>query len=146
MTLSHRFKSSPSISGKVEIPGAAGYMMMAGHFSESHVSSGDLNRGRRTESRVLFGYFLHNAKSDKPFPFRGAPRFCKPQSSAQTIHFRINKIKSFRRLRRFYSKEAISRRNVKKNSVAVTDTAKKSATGSAKNTAKVLSAKKFGKI
>ena len=91
-------------------------------------------------------HFLHNAKSDKPFPFRGAPRFCKPQSSAQTIHFRINKIKSFRRLRQHYSKAAISRRNVKKNSVAVTDTAKKSATGSAKNTAKVLSAKKFGKI
>ena len=31
-SLSHRFKSSPAISGKVEIPGAAGYMMMAGYF------------------------------------------------------------------------------------------------------------------
>ena len=53
-SLSHRFKSSPAISGKFAVPGTAGYMMMAGHFSENHESSGDLNRGRRTESRVLF--------------------------------------------------------------------------------------------
>ena len=70
-TLSHRFKSSPAISGKAEISGAAGYLMNAGHFSENYVSSGDLNRGRRTESRVLFGYFLHNAKSDKSFSLAG---------------------------------------------------------------------------
>ena len=31
-----------------------GYMMNAGHFSKNNVSTGDLNRGRRTESRVLF--------------------------------------------------------------------------------------------
>ncbi len=49
-TLSHRFKSSPSIPGNLAVPGAAGYMMMAGHFSENLVSSGDLKRGRRTES------------------------------------------------------------------------------------------------
>ena len=67
-TLSYRFKSSPSISGKFVIFCTAGYLMNAGHFRKNHVSSGDLNRGRRTESRVLFGYFLHNAKSDKPFP------------------------------------------------------------------------------
>ena len=54
VTLSHRFKSSPAIPGKVAIPGAAGYMMNAGHFRQNYVSSGDLNRGRRTESRVLF--------------------------------------------------------------------------------------------
>ena len=33
--LSHRFKSSPSIPGKAAIPGAAGYMMNAGHFSRN---------------------------------------------------------------------------------------------------------------
>ena len=44
VTLSHRFKSSPAISGKFAIPGAAGYLMNAGHFRENHVSSGDLNR------------------------------------------------------------------------------------------------------
>ena len=70
-TLSHRFKSSPAIPGKFAMPGTAGYMMMAGPFSRNLVSSGDLNRGRRTESRVLFGYFLHDAKSDNPFPLPG---------------------------------------------------------------------------
>ena len=48
--LSHRFKSSPAIPGKPAILGTAGYMMNAGHFHRNLVSSGDLNRGRRTES------------------------------------------------------------------------------------------------
>ena len=82
VTLSHRFKSSTAISGKAEISGAAGYLMNAGHFSENYVSSGDLNRGRRTESRVLFGYFLHNAKSDNPFSLQRTSRFCKPRFSS----------------------------------------------------------------
>ena len=80
--LSHRFKSSPAIPGNLAVPDAAGYMMTAGHFRRNHESSGDLNRGRRTESRVLFGYFLHDAKSDNPFPLPGTPRFCKPRISA----------------------------------------------------------------
>ena len=57
VTLSHRFKSSPAIPGKLAIPDAAGYMMMAGHFSKSHVSSGDLNRPRSPEVRKPLGYF-----------------------------------------------------------------------------------------
>ena len=56
-SLSHRFKSSPAISGNLAIPDAAGYMMMAGHFSKSHVSSGDLNRPRSPEVRKPLGYF-----------------------------------------------------------------------------------------
>ena len=32
----------------------AGHMMNAGHFIKNTISTGDLNRGRRTESRVLF--------------------------------------------------------------------------------------------
>ena len=48
--LSHRFKSSPAIPGKPAILGTADYMMTAGHFHRNLVSSGDLNRGRRTES------------------------------------------------------------------------------------------------
>ena len=32
----------------------AGYLMNAGHFSKNNVSTGDLNRGRRVEPRVLF--------------------------------------------------------------------------------------------
>ena len=46
--------------------------MKAGHFRFKNVSTGDLNRGRRTESRVLFGYFLHDAKSDTPFSLAGS--------------------------------------------------------------------------
>ena len=57
VTLSHRFKSSPAIPGNLAVPGVAGYMMMAGHFSKSHVSSGDLNRPRSPEVRKPLGYF-----------------------------------------------------------------------------------------
>ena len=53
-TLSHRFKSSPSIPGNLAVSTAAGYMMMAGHFSRNLVSSGDLNRGSQGLPRVLF--------------------------------------------------------------------------------------------
>ncbi len=56
VTLSHRFKSSPAIPGKVAIPGAAGYMMNAGHFRENLESSGDLNRPRSPEVRKPLGY------------------------------------------------------------------------------------------
>ena len=103
VTLSHRFKSSPSIPGKVAVPDAVGYMMMAGHFHENYVSSGDLNRGRRTESRVLFGYFLHNAKSDKSFSLPGTSRFSKPRFSSPQWRLRTNKMKSFCRRRRQFS-------------------------------------------
>ena len=57
VTLSHRFKSSPSIPGKVDIPGSASYMMTAGHFRQNLVSSGDLNRPRSPEVRKPLGYF-----------------------------------------------------------------------------------------
>ena len=71
-TLSHRFKSSPAIPGKVAVPGVAGYLMNAGHFSESHVSSGDLNRSPESRgsqtSGVLLVLFVQ-AKRIKPFPF-----------------------------------------------------------------------------
>ena len=95
VTLSHRFKSSPAIPGKLAVPGTAGYLMNAGHFNNSHESSGDLNRGRRTESRVLFGYFLHDAKSDNPFSLQRTSRFCKPRFSSPQLRLRINKIKTF---------------------------------------------------
>ena len=131
VTLSHRFKSSPAIPGKVALSGVAGYIMMAGHFRENHVSSGDLNRrsqdgvvslkhGRLahvrsqfslfrrspthknlppatfcTSEHVLFGYFLHNAKSDNPFSLQRASRFCKPRISSPQRRLRIDKIKSF---------------------------------------------------
>ena len=69
--------------------------MNAGHFNNSHESSGDLNRGRRTESRVLFGYFLHDAKSDNSFSLQRTSRFSKPRFSLLQWRFRTNKIKTF---------------------------------------------------
>ena len=55
-SLSHRFKSSPSIPGNLAIPDTAGYMMNAGHFSRNLESSGDLNRPRSPEVRKPLGY------------------------------------------------------------------------------------------
>ena len=37
--------------GRLKFPGIAGYLMNAGHFNNSHVSSGDLNRPRSPEVR-----------------------------------------------------------------------------------------------
>ena len=34
-----------------------------------------------TSERVLFGYFLHDAKSNNPFSLQRISRFCKPRSS-----------------------------------------------------------------
>ena len=51
--------------------------------------------GRRASPRVLFGYFLHNAKSDNSFPFREAPRFRKPRISAPQPQLRSATIKTF---------------------------------------------------
>ena len=127
VTLSHRFKSSPAIPGNLTVFCTAGYLMMAGHFSYNHVSSGDLNRPRESRgsqtSGVLLVLFVQ-AKRIKPFPFRelsrfskprisppeqqlptnkiktfpkGASRFCKPRISAPKPKLRTNPIKSFRR-------------------------------------------------
>ena len=63
VTLSHRFKSSPAIPGKVALPGVAGYIMMAGHFRENHVSSGDLNR--RSQDGVPCAFWLLFAQRKK---------------------------------------------------------------------------------
>ena len=67
---SHRFKSLPAIPGEVAAFRKTGYLMNAGHFRKNHVSTGDLNRGRRTESRVLFGSFCTTQKERKNVPFR----------------------------------------------------------------------------
>ena len=44
---------------------------------------------------MLFGYFLHDAKSDKPFPLQRTSRFCKPRISAPEQQLLTNKIKTF---------------------------------------------------
>ena len=98
VTLSHRFKSSPAIPGKVAIPGTAGYMMNAGHFSENFVSSGDLNRSPESRgsqtSGVLLVLFVQ-AKRIKPFPCGKASKFFEPRFSSPQWRLRTNKLKSF---------------------------------------------------
>ena len=63
VTLSHRFKSSPAIPGKVAIPGTAGYLMNAGHFRQNLESSGDLNR--RSQDGVPRAFWLLFARRKK---------------------------------------------------------------------------------
>ena len=103
-SLSHRFKSSPAIPGKLAMPGAAGYMMNAGHFCENYESSGDLNRPRSPEVRKPLACFLvlfaRRKKNVKTSPLQGASRFCKPQISAPQWQLRTATIKTFfRKLR-----------------------------------------------
>ena len=47
----------------------AGYLSKAGKSIKNNGSTGDLNRGRRTESRLLFGSFCRS-KKNKTVPFR----------------------------------------------------------------------------
>ena len=53
---SHRFKSLPAIPGEVAAFRKTGYRMIAGHFRNNHVSTGDLNRPRSPEVRKPLGY------------------------------------------------------------------------------------------
>ena len=73
--LSHRFKSSPAIPGNFAISGTAGYMMNAGHFSESHVSSGDLNRSpesRGSQTSGVLPVLFVQAKRIKSYSLAGS--------------------------------------------------------------------------
>ena len=102
---SHRFKAfSPPSCAK------NWFRLVPSESSAKSFFDRALNRGRRTESRVLFGYFLHNAKSDKPFPSQGASRFCKPRISAHKRQIRTNKIKFFWNFRGFPNLDS-ARRN-----------------------------------
>ena len=97
VTLSHRFKSSPSIPGKFAMPSATGYMMNAGHFSrnpriERSFESSPESRGSQT-SGVLLVLFVQ-AKRINPFPF-GSSRFCKPRISTPNQQLRTSPIKTF---------------------------------------------------
>ena len=92
----------------------AGYLIKAGHPIHNTVSTGDLNRGRRTKSRLLFGSFCRSKKNVKTSPFRElsiawkacsvgaarcacyeASRFCKPRSSSQQWRYRIGRFAAF---------------------------------------------------
>ena len=99
-TLSHRFKSSPAIPGKLVVPGAAGYMMNAGHFRKSYVSSGDLNRPRESRgsqpSGVLLVLFVQ-AKRIKTFPFREIRGFPNLEAAHRNGGFARTKLKPFQK-------------------------------------------------
>ena len=89
------------------MPVAAGYMMMAGHFSRNLVSSGDLNRGSQGLPRVFLRYFLHVAKSTNPFPCRELRGFANLDSAHRSRGFARTKLKpSQKKLRGFANLES----------------------------------------
>ena len=112
-TLSHRFKSSPAIPGNLVVFNATGYMMMAGHFSENYVSSGDLNRPRESRGSQPFGVLLVlfvQAKRIKPFPrreFRGSANL---DSAHPNNNFALTKLNPFGTFRGFANLDS-ARRN-----------------------------------
>jgi len=92
----------------------AGYLIKAGHSIHNTISTGDLNRGRRTKSRLLFGSFCRSKKNVKTSPLRElsiawkhaptgaarcacyeASRFCKPRSSSPQWRYRIGRFAAF---------------------------------------------------
>ena len=78
VTLPHRFKAfSPPFCAKNRVR-----LVPSENFAKIFFDRA-LNRGRRTESRVLFGYFLHAAKSDNPFSLAGSSEVL--QTSNQRI-------------------------------------------------------------
>ena len=98
-TLSHRFKSSPAIPGNLVVFNATGYMMMAGHFSENYVSSGDLNRPRSPEVRkplVCFLVLFAQRKKNKPVSLSGELRgFPNLESAHCSRSFALQQLKPF---------------------------------------------------
>ena len=89
---SHRFKAfSPPFCAKNRFR-----HVPLESFSKS-ISGRALNRGRRTESRVLFGYFLHDAKSDKPYSLAGSSEVLRTSNQHTKQQLRTSPIKSFRR-------------------------------------------------
>ena len=96
--------------GEVAAFRKTGYLMNAGRFHNNHGSTGDLNRGRRTESRVLFGYFLHDAKSNNPFPFREVRGFANLEAAHPNNNFPLTKLNPFETFRGFPNLDS-ARRN-----------------------------------
>ena len=60
---------------------------------------------------MLFGYFLHNAKSDNPFSLQRTSRFCKPRISSPQRRLHTNKIKTFPKRDSRFCKPRISAQN-----------------------------------
>ena len=86
----------------------------AGKFSK-YISGRALNRPRSPEVRkplVYFWFFSYKRKARKTFPFREAPRFCKPRSRTPQLQLRTATIKTFfRELRGFANLESAHTNN-----------------------------------
>ena len=96
VTLSHRFKSSPSIPGKVALSDAAGYMMNAGHFSRNPRIE------RRFESSpgvqrvaTLWGTFgsFRTSEKNKTVPLPEVRGFANLESARRSCGFAQTKLK-----------------------------------------------------
>ena len=111
-TLSHRFKSSPAIPGKLAVPGTAGYMMKAGHFRKSHVSSGDLNRPRESRgsqpSACFCGTFCTPQKVPIRFPFGKLRGSANLEAAHPNNNFPLTKLNPFQKGVPRFSKPRIS--------------------------------------
>ena len=64
-----------------------GYLMKTGILIQNNVSTGDLNRGRRTESRLLFGSFCRS-KKNKPVSLAGSFEVLQTSNQLTTKAFR----------------------------------------------------------
>ena len=94
---SHRFKAfSPPSCAKNR------FRLVPSENSAKSFFDRALNRGRRTESRVLFGYFLHNAKSDNPFPCRELRGSANLESAHPNNNHALTKLNPFAALRRLH--------------------------------------------
>ena len=112
VTLSHRFKSSPSIPGKVKMPDAAGYLMNAGYFRENLESSGDLNRPRESRgsqpSACFCGTFCTTQKVTTRSLCREHRGSANLDSARRNGDFALTKLKPFPKKASRFSKPRIS--------------------------------------
>ena len=71
-----------------------------------------MNRGSQGLPRVLFGYFLHDAKSNNPFPFREVRGFPNLESAHLNNNFPLTKLKpSQREIRGSANLESVPQNN-----------------------------------
>ena len=105
---SHRFKSLPAIPGEVTAFRKTGYLMIAGHFNNNHVSTGDLNRGSQGFAPRAFWLLFARCKKWQPvLPRRKLRGSAKLESAHRSDIFAPQQLKPFKEDPRF-SKPRIS--------------------------------------
>jgi hypothetical protein len=89
----------PAIPGEVAVFRKTGYLMIAGHFNNNHVSTGDLNRPRSPEVRkplVCFLVLFAQCKKNKPvLPCREFRGFANLESAHRSDIFAPQQLKPF---------------------------------------------------